>query len=764
MKQLSQNKRSGLLRIQDVPPPAVQSGLILVRNSFSVISAGTEKTSIESRKASLVRRAQAQPDEFKKVVDEIKRTGLLKTYRRVMSKLDTSAALGYSTAGTVLDTDEMITDLEPGDRVACAGAEYAYHADVIVVPRNLAVKLPDDVSLESAAYSTLGAIALQGIRQCEPTLGETIVVIGLGLLGQITVQLLKANGCLVIGIDLDRWTMKLAERNGCDVVLHRSEDNVLSTVQSLTRGFGADGVIITAGAKSNDPIELAGQITRERGRVVVVGGVPMDIPRSTYYPKEIDVKLSRSYGPGRYNMLYEKTGLDYPIGYVRWTENRNMLAFIDLIRQGKMNTSLFTTHRFRIDDALRAYDLIEGKSNERYAGIVLEYDPISSTPATVTSSRSATVTEPAGKVERDPMRIGFIGLGSFASGYLMPPLKEIEAVRLDTVCNQSGLTSADMKDKFAFETCATDAEEVFHNDKIGTVFIATRHGLHADFVIKALTKGQNVFVEKPLAISPDELEEIRKAYSSMDDSATRPLLLVGFNRRFAPLIREMKSFFASYKEPKIIHYRVNAGFIPKSNWVHDPFEGGGRIIGEMCHFIDTIQYFTDADPIRLHAESIQSQNEAVTQFDNINVTMRMSDGSLGIITYLANGDVSIPKERIEMHCGNGSAVMDNFSSLVLAQNGKQRKKSGNGDKGHRNEIIAFIDAIKQKKPDVIPIQSLFTTTRATFRILESLRTKSVVAIADPPSGTAKEVPQLSFDLEHDAEVLPDTQLVAGAIE
>jgi predicted dehydrogenase/threonine dehydrogenase-like Zn-dependent dehydrogenase len=729
MKQIAQHIKSGAMKIAEVPPPAVGRGMILVKNYFSVISAGTEKTSVDSRKSSLLQRAKSQPDEVRKVVDEMRRNGFAKTYKRIMSKLDSSAALGYSTAGVVLAVEEGVQDIEVGDKVACAGAEYAVHSDLIAVPRNLLAKIPEGVAMETAAYTTIAAIALQGVRQTDPTLGEVIVVIGLGLLGQLTVQFLKANGCLVIGIDLDRQAVELALKSGADAALHRHEDAVESIVQSLSGGHGADAVIITAGTSSNDPIELSGRITRERGRVVVVGAATMNIPRGPYYMKEIDIRISRSYGPGRYDGRYEVEGLDYPVSYVRWTENRNMQAFLQLAREGRVDTNVLTTHRFSIDNALDAYALIEGEKTEPYVGIVLSYDDLPEAELdTLTRPRpeSAPVISP----RRSSLTVGFIGAGSFASGFLLPHLKDMNDVTLEMVCNRSGLTGADMRNKFSFRRSTTDVREVLEDEQIGTVFIATRHGEHAPYTFEALRRGKHVFVEKPLALNEDELRPIEDLLTTHPELSGKLLLMVGFNRRFAPLVREMHSFFETVREPVIVHYYVNAGFLPKDHWTQHPLEGGGRIVGEICHFVDTIQYLCDSHPERISAECITSDNDAVTNWDNVNISMRMQNGSLGIITYVSNGDSSIPKERIVMSGGNSTAVMDNFQSLILARGGKQSRKRGSGDKGHRDEVLAFMDAIRNKSGEVIPLQSMLVTTRTTFRILDALRTHETVSLAD----------------------------------
>lgn len=730
MKQVTQNKKTGDLSIVDLPLPTLREGMVLVKNYASVISAGTEKTTIDNRKASLLQRAKSQPDEVRKVVEEARRTGLVPTYKRIMGKLDSAAGLGYSTAGIVLAVDPSVTDLEVGDRVACAGAEYAFHSDVIVVPRNLVAKVPDGVSLELAAYSTVAAIALQGVRQAEPTLGETVVVIGLGLLGQLTVQFLRAQGCNVIGVDLDPTVIELARTSGANLALHRHEDPVTSIVLSATQGYGADAVIITAGTKDNDPIVLSGTFIRERGRLIIVGATPIDVPRSPFYQKEVEVRISRSYGPGRYDHGYEAKGFEYPIGYVRWTENRNMQAYLDLTSQGRITPGILTTHRFSIEDAMQAYALIEGEKTEPYVGILLTYGDLpESELKTLSPPPPADLTISS---KRRSLSVGFLGAGNFASGFLLPHLKAMDDVTLELVCNRTGLTSNDMRAKFGFADHTTVPDDIFRNESIGTVFIATRHGDHATLTMQALRSGQHVFVEKPLALTEDELEEVEsfvRGIESLPD--VRQILMVGYNRRFSPLVMALRDYFAAYREPAIVHYYVNAGFLPKDHWTHDPVEGGGRIIGEVCHFVDTIQYLTGSLPARIHAEYMRTDNTAIEPYDNVHITMRMENGSLGLITYASNGDTSLPKERITMSCGNATGVMNNFTELLLSRGGKKEMKKSAGDKGHHNEVVTFMDAIRARQREVIPYSSLFATSRATFRIMESLRTTQVLPLVLP---------------------------------
>ncbi len=729
MKQVVQNLKTGEIRVDELPPPAMKSGGILVKNYFSLISAGTEKSSVDLGKMNMLQKARSRPDDVKKVLQEIKLNGFLKTYKRVMSKLDSLKPLGYSTSGVVLAADAGSSQFKPGDRVACAGAGYAIHSDIIFVPKNLAVKVPDEVPLDDAAYSTLGAIAMQGVRQAQPALGENIVVIGLGLVGLLAVQILKANGCRVFGIDVDPVSARFAREMGADETCERSAE-VKSLVNAFCDGYGADAVIIAAATRSSDPVALAGEIARDRSRIVMIGATGMNMPRPPYYTKELEFKLSRSYGPGRYDPEYEEHGHDYPIGYVRWTENRNMKEFVRLLKDSKVNVAGLTTHRFPLRDAARAYSLISGKKTERYIGILLEYEKEGgevSVPGKI--GASDTLLQPkTDAFRKSPSTIAFIGAGSFAQGNLIPALTGIQNVALHTVCTSSGASAKTAQDQFAFKFTTTNPQDIFANEGIGTVFIATRHNLHASFALEALKAGKNVFVEKPLALSEDELISLSQFYRGNDEEHM-PALMVGFNRRFAPLTAEARRFFSGTGEPMVVNYRVNAGFIPKSHWTQDPVEGGGRILGEVCHFVDYIQYLTGSRIVKVYAESISTDNSSITIGDNVNITLKMSDGSLGIVTYLANGDSSLPKERIEITSGKRAAILDNFRNLYLYKNGKTSKTgTGRLDKGIGNEVKVFMQSVNSGHGGPIPFDQLINTTLATFRILSSLSVGEAVTL------------------------------------
>ncbi|HQJ74615.1 MAG TPA: bi-domain-containing oxidoreductase [Bacteroidota bacterium] len=725
MKQVAQNIKTGEIRVDEVPPPNLFKNALLVKNYYSVISAGTEKTSIDMGKMSMFQKAKSRPEDVKKVLKEIRQQGIMATYKKVMNKLDTPKSLGYSTAGVVLAVDEDVDEFKPGDRVACAGAGYALHADIVAVPKNLCVKIPDSVSFEEAAFTTVGAIAMQGLRQANPTLGERVVVIGLGLIGQLTVQMLKANGCFVIGVDLDDKPIENALKiSGADIALSGKKQDVKSIVMEITKGFGADAVIITAATSSNDPIKLAGEISRDKGRVILVGDVGLTLPRAPYYMKELDFKLSRSYGPGRYDYNYEEKGNDYPFGYVRWTEKRNMESFLELIQNKKVNVKSITTHTFSIDEAAKAYDLISGEKKEYYIGILLKYSEIEDDGA---EKYFQKININESDVRVSEINIGFIGVGSHAQTNLLPHIESAGAHILG-VCDSQGMVAKFIAEKYKSNFCTSNADDIFSNEKINTVFVSTRHNSHAEYVIKSLQNDKNIFVEKPLCLKYEELEEITRIYNEKISSGKNINLLVGFNRRFAPLMKKTKEFFSDVVDPIIVNFRVNAGFIPKSHWVQDPDEGGGRIMGEVCHFVDVIQYLSDSYPISVFAQSISSQNSMITDFDNINVTLKMKNGSLGIITYLANGDKGVNKERMEVTGGNLYAILDNFEELSLYK--KENKtiiKNKGIDKGWKQEIFEFLDGIKKGKSP-IEYNSIRITTLTTLKILESLRTNELVEI------------------------------------
>jgi polar amino acid transport system substrate-binding protein len=716
MKQVIQDLGTHELRVADVPPPIAQRGRVLVRTAATLISAGTERMTVEMGNRSLLGKARERPDLVRQVIQKAQREGVLNTFTAVRAKLSSQVALGYSAAGIVTEVGEDVTQLRPGDRVVCAGAGYASHAEVLSVPKNLCAVLPESVDFESGAFATLGAIALQGLRLAAPTIGEACVVLGLGLLGQLTVQLLKANGCRVFGIDLDQEKIEMARRlgaeNGCTV-----DDDVERRVLEWSRGRGADAVLITAATSSNQPIELAGRIARQKGRVVAVGLVGLDIPRELYYRRELSLNISMSYGPGRYDPEYEERGHDYPFAYVRWTQGRNLEAFVDLIAAGQVNVKPLITHRFSINEAEDAYKLITGEVKAPHVGIVLTYD---------TERRLETkirLREANGTAPQQTVKVGLIGAGSYARKFLLPNLKASGA-EFQSIATASGVSARDVGEKYGFRFCVSNAAEVIDDQEVNLVVIASRHDTHAELARKALEKGRNVFVEKPLALNHEQLDSVIEAANSSTGK-----LIVGFNRRFSPATQSAKAFFDGRGTPLSINYRINAGRIPVDHWIQDPNEGGGRIIGEVCHFVDLMQYLTGSLTTRVFAEAISSNNHEVRAEDSVVVTLRFADGSNGVISYLAEGDSALPKERVEIFGAGRSFVLDDFREASTYANGRtKRLRLGSQNKGQPEEIREVCRMVLQGAPAPISLEDLAASARATFAINESLRTGNPVEV------------------------------------
>ncbi len=712
MLQVVQHQKSGDIVIEDFPMPQCPENGVLVRTSHSLISAGTEKTSVSNAKLTLLQRAKKQPDDVKLILEFIKKEGLFSTIRRVTGKLNSFKQLGYSASGTVIES--KCSEFKVGDRVACGGAGIANHSEFIAVPKNLAVKLPPTISFQSACYTTVGSIAMQGVRQADLRIGETVAIIGLGLIGQITAQLLKASGCKVIGIDLNTTLFPKALECGCSEVFSSSFENIPS-IKAFTRGLGCDAVIITAGTSSNQPVELAMEICRKKGKVVVVGAVGMNIARNPFYQKEIDFKISCSYGPGRYDPDYEEKGIDYPAPFVRWTENRNMQSFVDLLELERINVDVLTSHIFDLNQAGDAYNLITGKEKTDYLGILLKYNEESQPISRInylTSTKSSNI-----------VKIGFIGLGSFAQNYLIPALKDSN-VSFAGVATSSPVNAKTAAKLNNFEFCSTDGIEVIQNKDVNTVFIASRHDSHSHYVIAALKANKPVFVEKPLAINAEELNEIINVYSNCEKS----MLMVGFNRRFSKSFKVIDKFFENRTEPLTMLYRINAGFIPKTHWVQFP-EQGGRIIGEICHFIDCMVFLTKAKPIRVFADCASGNSSEYINEDNINITIKFADGSSGVINYFANGDSGIAKEYCEVFCEKSTAIMNNFENVKLYRKSKEKIINTGGKKGIVEEVEATIVSIKNNTEMPISFEEIVLVTKTTFAILESLKTGNCVQIS-----------------------------------
>jgi predicted dehydrogenase/threonine dehydrogenase-like Zn-dependent dehydrogenase len=715
MKQLLQNWKTGTISVDTIPAPLLpaRSG-VLVRTACSLISAGTERTSVDFAASGLLAKARQKPDEVRKLVRDVAAQGFWSVYERVRRKMDIPVPRGYACAGTVIAVSSDVDDLRPGDRVACGG-QGAFHAAVVALRRNLCARLPDSVSFDDAVYTTLGAIAMQGVRMAAPTIGETLAVIGLGLVGQLTAQILRANGCTVIGIDLSDYQLGIAKGWGIDHAFLRGEQGMIEAVNALSGGHGVDAVIICAATDSNDPIELAGSLCRQRGRVVLTGVSRIDIPRSVFYDKELEFTVSRSYGPGRYDSAYEERGIDYPIGYVRWTERRNMEAFLGLIGRNAISAAALTTHRFVIDDGAKAYEMLQ---NERdYVGIVLSYPEGSDDPPATVHRKAAVALK--------ELRVGFIGAGSFAQSYLLPHLRDDSRTALVGVCNAHGHSADHAAREFGFQYACTDPQRVLDDPTINTVFIATRHDIHAELTARALELGKHVFVEKPLAVDADGMARVIEAAHTSSAH-----LLVGFNRRFSPAIVEMKKFFDGLPGPMTLAYRVNAGFIPKGSWVHDGDEGGGRIVGEVCHFIDTLQFLTGASPVTLYAQAAGRGDGSITAADNVVITLAMTNGSVATITYHSNGDPSVPKEHLVCSANGRTAVMENFQRLDLHVRGRKKTVKYPGlDKGHRAEVHEFITSIVGGSASPIQFASLIDTTRASFAVLQSIATGEPIRCA-----------------------------------
>jgi predicted dehydrogenase/threonine dehydrogenase-like Zn-dependent dehydrogenase len=708
MKQVIQDFKTGDLFVDDVPVPLATSGFVLVRNHYSLISAGTERSTVTTAKASLLGKARQRPDLVKQVLDTYKKEGFAETLKRVRTKLETLKELGYSTAGTVLLSMDTDGAFKPGDRVACGGSS-ASHAGIISVPQNLVVKVPDLVSLDHAAFTTLGSIAMQGIRQANPRIGEFVCVIGLGLLGQITSQILRSNGCRVFGIDTSATMVGLAKKLGCHAAVIRGDANLEPEMDFFTGGRGFDSVIITAAAKTSDPVELATAVLRQKGVIVVVGAVPMNIPREPhFYKKELELKISCSYGPGRYDHSYEEEGHDYPYGHVRWTENRNMAAFVNLLEAGSVDVKPLITHVFDIEQAEKAYDIVTGKVQEPSIGILLKY------PETEDKPKERTVPAAPAPAAAPSIGIGIIGAGSFAQKFLIP-YAQTQGPLL-RVADARGMTAKSTGEKFKFRAFSADAQDVIADTAINTVFIATRHNTHGELALKALEADKNVYVEKPLTLYEADLARIADACRRHPSRR----LQVGFNRRFAPLARQARELFQGLSEPLVVNYRVSAGFIPKDHWTQTE-EGGGRILGEVCHFIDFLQFITGAEPVKVFAECVANANAKAQNHDNVAITLSFSNGSVGLITYLACGDRLLAKERIEIFGGDKSFIINDFRTADIYLNGKLKKVKAPG-KGHKEEVELFVGSIREGRPSPIPLESLLYTTAAAFRVLDSLHT------------------------------------------
>ena len=709
MKQVAQRPRDGAITVVDVPRPAPQAGWVLIANRFSLISAGTERSKISLGQKNLVQKARARPDLVRKVVDRARVEGAGAALSVARDRLNALAPLGYSSAGIVLEVGRGVEGLAPGDRVACGGAGWANHAEIVAVPRNLVARVPTDVELWDAAYATVGAIALHAVRQSEASLGERVGVIGLGLVGQLALRVLRAAGCFAIGIDPDERAVAVATAAGFDAFC-RDLPTLEPIVARETQGAGLDAVLVTAAAASSDPVELAARLARDRGRIVIVGDVLVAADRALLYDKELEVRLSRSYGPGRYDLEYEQRGRDLPIGYVRWTEQRNLQAFIDLLAAGRIAPSELTTHRFSVARAQEAYAVLTEPAAERAFGVLLEYE-------------EQLTPEPrrpfVGRGIAADTRIGLIGAGSFARSKLLPALRK-EGGTLVAVTTASGLTATDVASRFGFERTAGSAAEIIEADDIDAVVIATRHGQHAALAAQALRAGKAVFVEKPLALTREELSEVKAA---LDDSS---ILMVGFNRRFAPLAQQLMKELHGAPGLTLLA-RVNAGPLPVGHWLHDLDDGGGRLIGEGCHFVDLLAHLAGS-PIRtVYAAALPQPDRPLECSDSVVATFGFDGAAVGTFLYSGDGDLRLPKERIEAFGGGTAIVLDDFRRLEVYREGQRHVVKRAVDKGIGAELARFLAAITGRI-EAPSAASYLDSTMATLALLESLRTGEAISL------------------------------------
>ena len=712
MKQVLQNMRDGKTVVTEVPVPAPRPGQALVKIAASLVSAGTERMLVEFGEKSLLGKARSRPDLVRQVVDKMKREGVLPTVQAAFNRLDQPMPLGYSSAGTIIALGDGMDGFKVGQRVACAGGGFAVHAEYNVVPRHLLTPLPDGVDFESAAFTTLGAIALHGFRLAEPQIGENVAIIGLGLLGLLAGQMALAAGCRLLGRDTNPQRVALAASLGLSACLR---DQAVDSAQAFTANRGFDVVLICADTSSNDPVELAALIARDRARLVATGAVGLTFPRKIYYEKELSFINSRSYGPGRYDASYEENGRDYPIGYVRWTEGRNFEAVVGLLASGKLQVQPLITHRLSIDKAPEAYEIITGKKKEPFLGVLLTYPVDALAGSQVIRFNLQTVKR------ENEVRLGVLGAGLYANATLLPALQKIPGLQRIGIASAGGLHARHSAEKFGFAYAASSDDELLNDPNINTLAILTRHDTHADLVVKALQAGKHVFVEKPLAITPESLDAIIKSLPS-----AHSLLLAGFNRRFAPLAVELSKFLAGRGEPLSMHYRINAGYIPLNHWVHDPAQGGGRIIGEGCHFVDFLAFLVGSAPVSVSALALPDNGKY--HQDNVSMTFTFPDGSVGVVDYLANGDKSFPKERLEVFCGGGVTVLDDFRSLEMIRAGRRRLVRKAQDKGWVGEWAAFSRAILAGGEPPIPYEQLVGVTKATFAVLESLQVGKTIDI------------------------------------
>lgn len=721
MKQVVQYLRNGATRVVDVPVPRPTSGTVLIRTAVSVLSVGTERMVVDFAGRSLLGKARARPDLVRQTLDKVRREGLGPALETVRNRLEEPLALGYASAGTVVEVGPGVDDLRPGDRVACAGGGHAVHGEFAVVPRNLVARLPDNVDFESGAFATLGAIAMHALRLGRLQLGERVAVIGLGLLGLLTAALARTAGASVFGVDLDSGRVRLARQLGASAYTRPEAE---AAAQAGSDGMGYDLVVICADGPSNDPVTLAAELARDRARVVAVGAVGLELPRKAYYEKELEFIVSRSYGPGRYDLEYEEAGHDYPLGYVRWTEGRNLQSVVDLMGEGRLDVHPLISHRFPIERAEEAYArLAEGGAD--LLGVALTYASEAPPPTSEDRIRRLKPEVRSGQ----PVRLGALGAGNFATAVAFPALRRVRGIELVGVAASGGLHAAQAGSRFGFQYATTDEAQLLADPQVNTLAIFTRHHLHARQAVEGLRAGKHVFCEKPLALTAAELQEVAEALVHAPG-----LLVVGFNRRFAPSALRLKEFVQGMAGPLVMLYRVNAGSLPATHWLRDPEQGGGRLLGEVCHFIDLMTFLAGSLPTQVEARRLQPGS--ADQEDSLLITLAFAGGALGSIAYLANGDKSFPKERLEIFGEGRVGVLDDFRRLETSQAGQRRRWSSplRQDKGHRALWQAFVDAIRTGGPPPIPYADLMAVSQATIAASLALRTGEAVDLTAPPTG------------------------------
>jgi predicted dehydrogenase/threonine dehydrogenase-like Zn-dependent dehydrogenase len=700
VKQILQSLKSGATEVADVPCPSVRPGQLLIRTTRTLVSVGTERMLVEFGKAGWIAKARQQPDKVRMVNEKRKTDGLIATFESVMNKLDQPLPLGYCNVGRIMEVGGGVKGFQPGDRVVSNGK----HAEAVSVPMNLCAKVPDGVSDDEAAFTVLGAIALQGIRLVQPTLGECVAVTGLGLIGMVTVQLLRAHGCRVLGIDLDPAKLDMARRFGAEVVDLSAGQDPVAAAQAFSRGRGMDAAVITASTKSSEPVHQAALMCRKRGRIVLVGVTGLELSRADFYEKELSFQVSCSYGPGRYDPSYEERGVDYPVGFVRWTEQRNFEAVLDMMADGRLDMKPLVSHRFMIDEAERAYELVGGSAPS--LGILLEYP---GEPARLESSIRAR-TVPVSPPGTGAASIAFIGSGNYATAVLIPAFRTSGA-RLKAVVSAAGVSGLHAARKFGFESATTDTDSVLRDPDVDAVVITTRHDNHASMVCDALRAGKHVFVEKPLALTAAQVDEIESVHAAACAGGKSPVLMVGFNRRFSPQVRKVHDLLRGVVGPKSLVMTVNAGAIPAEHWTQDRATGGGRIVGEGCHFIDLLRHLAGA-PIA--AMSVLGMD--TSQRDTVTISLGFADGSLGAIHYFANGSKSFPKERLEVFAGGGVLQLDNFRRLHgYGWPGFRSMNLWRQDKGQRDCARAFVDAVAGRAAHPIPIDEVLEVARISIR-------------------------------------------------